>query len=111
MNGIAEASVRRVKGGTSALLHQSGLDYKYWPEAMRCWCACHNFYDANQEGPFAYCTPYKAKFSEDVWKLHQEIVDLPFGARCEYLPQSKKPKSNGRHLARKPLEEFPLATS
>ena len=43
-NGIAEAFVKRAKEGTSALLHQSGLEYGYWPQAMRCWAAAHNFF-------------------------------------------------------------------
>ncbi len=42
-NGVAEAFVKRGKEGTSSLLHQSGFEYGYWPQAMRCWAAAHIF--------------------------------------------------------------------
>ena len=61
MNGIAEASVRRLKQCTAALLGQSGLEYKYWPCAMMARCCRHNFRDNIQEGPFKSVTPYKAE--------------------------------------------------
>ena len=32
-NGIAEASIKRVKEGLSCLLFRSGLSYKHWAEA------------------------------------------------------------------------------
>ena len=57
MNGIAEASVRRLEEGTAALLSQSGLEYTYWPCAMMAWCCRHNFWDNIQEGPFKSLTP------------------------------------------------------
>ncbi len=104
MNGIAEASVRRVKEGTSALLFQSWLEYKYWPEAMRCWCVSHNFFDVNREGACAHITPYRAKFKEDVWKLHPRIVDLPFGCACEFLPLGKKLKKRQKKFGKKTAE-------
>ena len=36
-NGIAERALRRVKEGTSAVLLQSGLDEKWWADAMECY--------------------------------------------------------------------------
>ena len=33
-NGMAERTVRRIKEGTSAVLLQSGLDEKLWPDSM-----------------------------------------------------------------------------
>ena len=74
MNGIAEASVRRVKEGTTAMLEQRGLSHRYWPEAMRCWCCAHNMFDQNPDGPFAGKTPYKDKCGEDVFEIKSRML-------------------------------------
>ena len=37
-NAIAEGAVRTVKEGKSAVLLQSGLDEKWWPDSMECYC-------------------------------------------------------------------------
>ena len=44
-NGIAERAVRSVKGGTSAVLLQSGLDEKWWEDSMECCCYLRNIQD------------------------------------------------------------------
>ena len=41
-NGIAERAARRVKEGTSAVLLQSGMDQKWWPDSMECYCYLRN---------------------------------------------------------------------
>ena len=44
-NGIAERAVRRVKGGTSAVLLQSGLDEKWLADSMECFSYLRNVQD------------------------------------------------------------------
>ena len=61
-NGIAEASVRRIKEGSSCILLQSGLSYRYWAESGKCYTFLHNITYEVQEGPFKGVTPYQAKF-------------------------------------------------
>ena len=49
-NGIAERAVRRIKEGTSAVLLQSGLDEKWWADAMECSCYLRNVQDLLADG-------------------------------------------------------------
>ena len=59
-NGIAERAVRRVKGGTSAVLLQSGLDEKWWADSMECYTYLRNIQDLLSDGK----TPYETRFGE-----------------------------------------------
>ena len=59
-NGIAERAVRRVKEGTAAVLSQSGLDEKWWADAMECHCYLRNVQDLLADGK----TPYERRFGE-----------------------------------------------
>jgi hypothetical protein len=49
-------------------------------------------------------TPYRAKFKEDVWKLHPRIVDLPFGCACEFQPLGKRLKKRQKKFGKKTAE-------
>ena len=42
-NGVIERANRTVIEGTRTILYQSGLPYKYWPEAMEYFCCAYNF--------------------------------------------------------------------
>ena len=57
-NGIAERAVRRVKGGTSAVLLQSGLDENWWADSMECHTYLRNIQDLLSDGK----TPYERRF-------------------------------------------------
>ena len=59
-NGIAERAVRRVKGGTSAVLLQSGLNEKRWADSMECCTYLRNIQDLLSDGK----TPYERRFGE-----------------------------------------------
>ena len=49
-NGIAERAVHRIRGGTSAVLLQSGLDEKRWADSMECNCYLRNIQDLLSDG-------------------------------------------------------------
>ena len=49
-NGIAERAVRRVKGGTSAVLLQSGLDENWWADSVECYTYLRNIQDLLTNG-------------------------------------------------------------
>ena len=57
-NGIAEKAVRRVKGGTSAVLLQSGLNESWWADSMECHTYLGNVTDLLSDGK----TPYERRF-------------------------------------------------
>ena len=76
---MAERAVRRVKEGTSAILPQSGLDERWWPDSVECFCYLRNVQDLIADGK----TPYERRFGEP---LKGPII--PFGAVVEYHPIS-----------------------
>ena len=49
-NGIAERAVRRVKGGTSAVLFQSGFNESWWADSMECYTYLQNVTDLLSDG-------------------------------------------------------------
>ena len=49
-NGTVERAVRRIKEGTSAVLLQSGMDEKWWSDAMECYCCLRNNQDLLSDG-------------------------------------------------------------
>ena len=54
-NGVIERTNRTVIEGTRTVLYQSGLPYKYWPEAMRTFCCSYNFFhEDTKHGRNAY---------------------------------------------------------
>ena len=78
-NGIAERAVRRVKEGTSAVLLQSGLDEKWWADAMECYIYPRNIQDLLSDVK----TPHE-RFKRAI---------IPFGSLVEYYPISAKDQS------------------
>ena len=57
-NGIAERAVRRIKGGTSAVLLQSGLGKKRLADSVECYCYLRNIQDQLSVGK----RPYERRF-------------------------------------------------
>ena len=49
-NGIAGRSVRRIKGGTSPTLLQSGLGNEWWADSMECYCNLRKNQDLLSDG-------------------------------------------------------------
>ncbi|MHC4951072.1 MAG: hypothetical protein ACYTEU_08835, partial [Planctomycetota bacterium] len=76
-NGVIERAVRVVKEGTSCVLVQSGLDEKWWAEAMLCFCFLRNVSLVLETGSTAYKERFGSGFSGPL---------IPFGAQVEYLP-------------------------
>ena len=80
-NGIAVRAVRRVKGGTSAVLLQSGLDNEWWADSMECYTYLRNIQDLLSDGK----TPYERRFGETF-----KGPLIPFAAMVEYHTISGK---------------------
>ena len=80
-NRTAERAVRRIKEGTSAVLLQSGLEEKWWADAMECYCYLRNLQDLLSHGQ----TPYEPRFGEPF----QGPIS-PFGS---YYPISARDQS------------------
>ena len=59
-NGISERAVRRVKEGTSAVLLQSGLDERWWSDAVECNRYLRDIQDLMGDGR----TPYERRSGE-----------------------------------------------
>ncbi|MHC4952052.1 MAG: integrase catalytic domain-containing protein, partial [Planctomycetota bacterium] len=76
-NGVIERCVRVVKEGTSCAMVQSGLDEKWWPEAMMCFCFLRNVCLVLETGETAYKERFGSNFSGPL---------IPFGAQVQYLP-------------------------
>ena len=83
-NGIVERAVRRVKGGTSAELLQSGLNDSWWADSMECYTYLRNVTDLLSDGK----TPYERRFGQPF-----EGPIIPFGSLVEYHPITAKDHS------------------
>ena len=83
-NGIAERAVRRIKGGTSAVLLQSGLDEKWWADPVECCCYLRDVQDLLADGK----TPHERRFGEP---LIGPVI--PGGSMVECHPISEKDQS------------------
>ena len=59
-HGIAERAVRRGKGGTSAVLLQSGLNESWWADSMECYTCLRNVTDLSFVGK----TTYEGRFGQ-----------------------------------------------
>ena len=78
-NGTADRAVRRVKGGTSSVLVQSGLQERCWAEAMDC-CGYHrNVQEVEGDGQ----APNECRFNSP-----REGLVIP--GRSKFLPISAK---------------------
>ena len=93
-NGVIERSVRVVKEGTACALVQSGLENKWWPEAMDCFCFLRNTSVPLEDGD----TAYKKRFAKDF-----EGRLIPFGAEVTYLPIAPKDKKRTHAMSNKQL--------
>ena len=96
-NGIAERAVRRTKEGTFAVLLQSGLDEKWWPDSVGCYRYLRNGQDLLADGK----TPFERRFGETV-----KGPMILFGAMFEYHPISAKDQSKLHHFDKKVLLEY-----
>ena len=83
-NGISERAVRRIKGGTSAVLLISGLGEKWWADSVECFCYLRNIQDLLSDGK----TP-----CERLLAVPFKGPIVPFGAMVEYHPVSAKDQS------------------
>ena len=82
-NGVIERMNRTVIEGTRTVLYQSGLPYKYWPEAMEYFCCAYNFWHTDSKhGHNPHEQRHKTRFKGDC---------LVFGEKVRYRPNSKKP--------------------
>ena len=52
--GLLREQVRRVKGGTSAVLLQSGLNESWWADSMECYTYLRNVTDLSSDGKTSY---------------------------------------------------------
>ena len=93
-NGIAERAVRRVKGGTSAVLLQSGLNESWWADSMECYTSLRNVTDLLSDGK----APNEIRFGQP---LKGPII--PFGSLVEYHPKTAKDQSRIHHFGKKVL--------
>ena len=93
-NGIAEGAVRRVKGGTSVVLFQSGLDGNWWADSMECYTYLRNVTDLSSDGK----TPNERRFGQPF-----KGPIIPFGSLVEYYPITSKDLSRIHQFAKKVL--------
>ena len=93
-NGMAERAVRRVKGGTSAVLLQSGLNESWWADSMECYTYLRNVIDLISVGK----TPYERRFGQP---FKGPIIS--FGSLVEYHPTSAKDHSRIHQFGKKVL--------
>ena len=92
-NGIAERAVRRVKGGTSAVLLQSGLNESWWADSMECYTYLRNVTDLS-DGK----TSYERRFGEPF-----KGPIIPCGSLVEYHPITAKDQSRIHQFGKKVL--------
>ena len=78
-NGIVERAVRRVKEGTSAVLWQSDLDEKLWPDSMECDCYLRNVRELLSDGK----TLYERRFGEPFLRTSDSV--WPHGRISSYF--------------------------
>ena len=64
-----------MKGGTSAVLLQPGLDEKWWADSMECYTYLRNVQDLLSDGKTTYETRFGIPFNGPV---------TPLGAMVEY---------------------------
>ena len=91
-NGIAERAVRRVKGGTSAVLLQSGLNESWSADSMECCTYLRNDTDLLSDGK----TPNERRFGQPF-----KGPIIPFGSLVEYHPKTAKDQSRIHQFGKK----------
>ena len=93
-NGIAKRAVRSVKGGTSAVLLQSGPNESWWADSMECYIYLRNIQDLLSDGK----TPCERRFGQP---FNGPII--PFGSLVEYYRISAKDQSRIHQFGKKVL--------
>ena len=93
-NGIAERAVRRVKGGTSAVMLQSFLNESWWVDSIECHTYLRNVTDLLSDGK----TPYERRFGKPC-----KGPIIPFGSLVEYYPITAKDQSRIHQFGKKVL--------
>ena len=62
-NGVIERTNRTVLEGTRTILFQSGMPYKYWRSAAKCFCAlCNTHHADKKKGTIPYGFRHGTKF-------------------------------------------------
>ena len=92
--GIAERAVRRVKGDTSVVMLQSGLNESWWPDSMECYIYHRTVTDPLSDGK----TRYERRFGQP---FKGPIV--PFGLLVEDHPITAKDQSRVHQFGKKVL--------
>ena len=81
-NGQIERTNRTVIEGARCLLFQSGMPYKYWKLAIKCFCNNYNYTHIDQKkGTVAYVERHNHKFQGKA---------LPYGCKIRYLPSAER---------------------
>jgi hypothetical protein len=81
-NGVIERTNRTVIEGARSLLYQSGMPYKYWRSAMKCFCSLYNFNHVDKKrGTIAYKQRHGEEFQGKL---------IPYGAKIRYLPAAER---------------------
>ena len=77
-NGVIERANRTVIEGTRTVLYQSGLPYKYWPEAMEYFCNAYNFWhEDSKHGRNPYEQSHKDKFKGECLVFREKVLYRP----------------------------------
>ena len=91
---ILSVQNKNLKEGTSAVLLQSGLDERWWSDAMEDYCYLRNVQDLLVDGN----TQYERRFGKG--------PTIPFWAMVEYHPTSPKDQARIHQFGKKVLPEI-----
>ena len=81
-NGLIERTNRTIIEGARCLLFQSGLPYKYWTTAIKCFADVHNFaHFDSKKGTNSHVERHGKKFGG---------TTLPYGCKIRYLPSAER---------------------
>ena len=81
-NGAIERCNRTVIEGARCLLFQSGMPYKYWKQAIKCFCSNYNYTHVDsKKGTVPYVERMSHKFPGRA---------LQFGCKVRYLPSAER---------------------
>ena len=91
-NGVVERQNRNVLEGLRSILLESGLEHKFWSQAVQCWCFLNNTTRVHEKDNM---TPYQRRHGKKVKFEGQQIA---FGAKIHYLPTADR-EVRQRHKA------------
>ena len=83
-NGVIERQNRNILEGLRCTLYESGLEHKFWSQAVVTWCILNNITkgeDMNMVTPWMRRHGAKTKFGGQL---------VPFGAKVHYLPSADR---------------------